>query len=125
MATYASLRATAQRLIQKNGRNITYKQPSVTLQDANNPQLGVIATTIDTPNVKAAFIQDTVTRLTQTIVQVGDKICLIAADDLPGIDPDAAEDKILDDDGTEYSIISAESIDPSEAPIVYQFILRA
>ena len=120
MAIYTSLRATAQRLIQKNGRTITYSVKSATLIDANNPQLGTVGTTDLTP--KAAFINSVVSEKSKNLVQSGDKICLIAADDLPSVVPSTSD--FIVDGGVTYDIENVDSIDPSDAPVVYEFILR-
>jgi hypothetical protein len=120
MATYASLRATAQRLIQKNGRTVTYTIKGTTLADPAKPWDGKTGDT--TKSLKAAFIQFTLENVRGNLVQSGDKRALIAADDLattPG-----PEDLITD--GTiPWHIVSVEAIDPSDAPVVYDFHLRA
>ena len=120
-ATFLSARALAQRLIQKNGRTVTYSVKSTTLVDVNNPQLGVVGTTDLTP--KAVFITEALTERTKNLVQAGDKICLIAADDLPGVTPGTSDfvvDKLVN-----YDVESVEPTDPGDAPIVYEFLLRS
>ena len=122
MATYTSLRATAQRLIQKNGRDVTYRRQSTTLSDVNNPQLGneVVFTDV---TVKVSFVNTLLNKRGNDLIQSGDLVCLIAADDLPGFTPDTSN-VIIDDTGVEYHIVDFLPIDPSEAPVVYQFVLR-
>ncbi len=121
MATYVSLRATAQRLIQKNGRSVTFRRKSTTLIDINNPQLGIIGA-IDV-TVKASFVNVLFTNRGRNLVQTGDLMCLIAADDLLGFIPNTSN--IIIDAGINYHIVDFQSVDPSDTPIVYQFLLRA
>lgn len=122
MAIYTSLRATAQRLIQKNGRDVTYRRDSTTLIDVNNPQLGTQQVFTDVV-VKASFVDQLMSERGRDLVQAGDKVCLIAADDLPGFTPDTAN--VIIDAGTQHNIIDFAPVDPSDAPVVYQFILRS
>ncbi|MEE9367038.1 MAG: hypothetical protein V3W44_10150 [Dehalococcoidales bacterium] len=121
MATYTSLRATAQRLIQKNGRDITYRRQSTTLLDVNNPQRGTDTSVIEV-TVKASFVNQTFSDRGRDLVQAGDLVCLIAADDLPGFIPDTSN--VIIDAGIEYKVVDFQPIDPSDAPVAYQFVLR-
>ncbi len=120
MATYVSLRATAQRLIQKNGRSVTFRRESTTPLDVNNPQLGIVGA-IDV-TVKASFVNVMFSSRGRDLIQTGDLICLIAADDLLGFIPDTSN--VIIDAGINYQIVDFQSVDPSDAPIVYQFLLR-
>lgn len=121
MATYVKLRATAQRLIQKNGRTITYRQKGGTLVDVTKPWLGTTGDTTLTP--KAAFIDYEQSDVRGQLVQAGDKQVLIAADDLPGITPGNQDS--IEDGSIRWGIVSVNAIDPSDAPIVYEFHVRA
>ena len=107
MALFASLRAAAQRLIQKNGRTVTYRQAGTTLIDPANPQLGASSGTSLFP--KAAFILNAFSVSSQALVQTGNKICLIAADDLPGIVPKVND--IIIDKGANWIVVDADSIE--------------
>jgi len=120
MAVYTSLRATAQRLIQKNGRDVTFRRESTTLIDVNNPQQGTVGS-IDV-TVKASFVNQLFSNRGRDLVQAGDLICLIAADDLPGFTPDTSN--VIIDAGINYHVVDFQPIDPSEAPVAYQFVLR-
>ena len=120
MATYVSLRATAQRLIQKNGRTVIYTRKGTTIADVAKPWEGKSGDS--TLSLKAAFIEFTLVSVRGNLVQAGDKRVLIAADDL-GIIPDT-KDTILDKNVT-WNIVSVEAIDPSDAAIVYDFHMRA
>ena len=122
MATYISLRATAQRLIQKNGRSITYRRKSTTPININNPQLGTDTTSMTDVTIKAAFVNSMFSNMNRDLVQAGDLICLIAADDLTGFTPDTSN--VIINGSVEHKIVDFQPIDPSDAPIVYQFLLR-
>lgn len=119
MADYASLRATAQRLIQKNGRTITYTQKGSTIPDPAKPWEAKTGDSIST--LKASFIEFTLEQVRGNLVQAGDKRILVAADDL-GLTP-GNEDKVTD--GTIiWNIVSVGIIDPSDAAVLYDFHLR-
>ncbi len=121
MATYTSLRAMVQRLIQKNGRTVTFRRESTVLLDVNNPHLGMDTSVIDT-TPKASFVNTMFSERGRDLVQAGDLICLIAADDLPGFTPDTSN--VIIDGGISYHVVDFQPIDPSDAPISYQFVLR-
>lgn len=124
MAKYPSLRATAQRLIQKNGRDITYRQKGATLTDPAKPWEGTTAASNKDSTVKASFVSITEQEIRGQLVKTGDKRVLIAADDLPCVTPPSSADTILDR-GIAWNIVSVEAIDPSEAAVLYDFHVRA
>lgn len=121
MATrFASARALAKKLITKNGRLVTYQITSDFPQNPNEPW-GPNTANVDIANVPAVFLEFKKEDLnfrnafgiggTDTLIQLGDKKCLIAKLDLPNTTPQT-KDKILDADGTEWNIITVKELQP-------------
>jgi hypothetical protein len=58
-----------------------------------------------------------------TLVQMGDKKCLIAKLDLPNTQPET-KDKIIDADGTEWKIITVSTLQPGNLTETIMFTLQ-
>jgi hypothetical protein len=128
MARFTKSIALAQKLIKKNGRNVTITFPSTTLADPAKPWEGV-TTSSNTKVVKGVFTnyartdQRNVNDGVPTNVQVGDQKLLVAAGDITPDDIKTAT--TVDDRSTTWKVINVEVVDPGDDPILYKLQLRA
>lgn len=133
MATrFGSFQTLAQRLITKNARLVTFIVTSETPAVPGEPW-GPNAAGTNIANVPAVFLEYKKQDLnfrnpfgvggSDTLVQLGDKRCLIAKLDLPTTQPQT-KDKILDQDGTEWKIITVNTLQPGNLAETIMFELQ-
>jgi hypothetical protein len=133
MATrFGSFQTLAQRLITKNARLVTFRVVSETPLVPAEP-FGPNTADTNIANVPAVFLDYTSKDLnfrnqfgiggSDTLVQMGDKKCLIAKLDLPNTQPET-KDKIIDADGTEWKIITVSTLQPGNLTETIMFTLQ-
>ena len=133
MATrFGKFQTLAQKLITKNGRLVTVKIISNFPQNPNEPW-GPNTDDVDIANVPAVFLEYKKSDLNfrnsfgiggaDTLIQMGDKKCLIAKLDLPNTQP-GTKDKILESDGTEWKIITVNILQPGNLTETIMFELQ-
>lgn len=111
MATrFGKFQTLAQRLIKKNGRSVTFRSKSTTPSDPLEPWLGFGADT-DTTGVPAVFVDYKSNEIDGSIVQTGDKVCLIAALDLGATIRPKTKDIIVDGT-TNWNVVNVETVQP-------------
>ena len=127
MADFDKLAATAQRLINANGRTVQIVKFGNTPQDSEQPWRGQKGTTyLQSVTGKAAFVPKT--QLVTTFAEVTDGVllegeyALFAADDDGGY---ALEDfDAIVDGGKEWSIGKTEIIAPADKRVLYMFEVK-
>ena len=123
MATrFGKFQSLAQRLITKNGRLVTYRKKGTTPINPSEPWLGNEGDT-DTTNVPAVFIDYSNQERVDSIVQDGDKKCLIAALDLGNIKP-STQDKLIDGTTT-WEIVNIKTLQPGNVAETVMFEIQA
>lgn len=122
---YSSLAATAQKLIQENGRLVTITMLSRAAANADQPWRGPTTTPAETIELLAVFDDDEESDPRGELVRVGDKKCIISALDA---DPALVErfDSLTDSDqGEVWKIASVKTVQPGSVRVVYELMLRA
>lgn len=110
MATrFGKFQKLAQRLITKNARLVTYKVVSTTPLVPGEPWGPNAADTLIT-NIPAVFLEYKNQEVDGTLVQIGDKRCLIATLDMPDVQP-KTNDKILDG-ATDWKVSMVKTLQP-------------
>ena len=123
MATrFGKFQTLAQRLIAKNGREITYRQRSETNIDDTQPWLGKATNNSDTKKVPAVFVEFTSKEKEESLIQMGDKKCLIAATALPNITPKTKD--ILVDGSTQWHIVNVMTLQPGNTAETIMYTLQ-
>ena len=133
MATrFGKFQTLAQKLITKNGRLVTFKVISETPLVPAEPW-GPNAPDTNIKNVPAVFLEYKKSDLnfrntfgiggSDTLIQMGDKKCLISKLDLPNTNPET-KDKLLESDGTEWKIITVNTLQPGNLTETIMFELQ-
>lgn len=133
MATrFGSFQLLAQKLITKNAREVTFRVVSTTPLVGGEPW-GPNTADVNIAGVPAVFLdyksKDLNFRNTfgiggsDTLIQMGDKRCLIAKLDLPNVQPQT-KDKIFDADGSEWKIITVSTLQPGNITETIMFELQ-
>lgn len=133
MATrFGKFQTLAQRLITKNGRLVTFQVVSETPAVPAEPW-GPNTADVLIPKVPAVFLDYKTKDLSfrnafgiggsDTLVQLGDKRCLISKLDMPNTQPET-KDKILDADGTEWKIVSVDTLQPGNVTETIMWTLQ-
>ena len=118
MGEYDGSAAMALRLIQKKGRTVTLRTKSGTY----NPDTDDFSSqTEDDASVKAVFTNYSNSQIDGELVRRGDKRLLMAALGLES--SPSGRDQVIDGDDT-YKIISFETIQPGDTPILYKVQVR-
>ena len=112
MANYASLAATAERLIRENGREMTLRSETAS-GDAWNPTLSVSDSTVVGVVTKFSAFE-----VANGLVEAQDKKILFAAT-VP-----LTNAKRIIDGGVEYSIINVETVKPGYTAVLYKAQVR-
>lgn len=114
---YAKSAATALRLLTKFGQDVTLRNYTIGTYSTSSGANSV--TTSDT-TVKAAILEFASGQTEQggTLIQVGDKKCLMQAGTVP-----ALEDHVIVG-SKDYSILSIGEVNPAGTPVIYQIHLR-
>lgn len=121
MVDYASLAATAERLIDENGRDVTLVKRSETPADVSKPWRGTLADDT-TLVVKAAIVPFEAEDQEGDLVRREDKQAFVAAN---VTSPNEIENFDEVDDGADtYKIVSADVIEPGDTRVLYVLQLR-
>lgn len=125
MARFDNARALAVRLIAKNGRKVTFRVLSTTPVNPAEPW-GPNTPDTDIKNVDAVFVEYQSPEIDGTLIQQGDKKCLIAKLSLPNIDP-KIENKIVESNGSTWNIVRINTLQPGglDETIMYTIQVRA
>lgn len=125
MADYAHLLTTAQRLIDKNGRNLVLHAQSETPSDGSKPWRANTPTDVVSHTAKGVVIDYTEEEVDGTRIMRGDKRCLLA--DRGDLSPDdfsifdTLEDSL---DSSMWKILSVELVAPGPTRLVCILHLR-
>lgn len=122
MVDYVELAATAQRLINENGRDVTIIRKDRTPADANKPWRGGGTSDTTVGPVKAVIFPFNAADVDGTLVRREDKQAWVAANDT-GASPIETFDELIDG-STTFQILSVEVINPGDTLLVYQLQLR-
>lgn len=119
MVNYNRARATADRLITKNGKPATLRvvHPDQEQTDNWDPQP-------DTPTdypIKVVELDYTLRERESTLVLQGDKKLLVAVGTLP-VEPSSADSVVLN--GREYTIINVSPFAPGPVTVFYEMQVR-
>lgn len=134
MVDFNRLAATAKRLIEANGRDITFEQSDRTPSDATKPWRGVnqpnVAAGQATVTVKAAVVPSTGGRFGRTrtadgdLVQTHDEVALVASDSLPsGVDL-KQYDRVVDDTRS-WRIVGVQELRPATKSVIFEVRLAS
>lgn len=122
MVNYASLAATAQRLIEANGRDVTLVKLSEVPADAAKPWRG----TTDAPTevtAKAVMRGYTKEEVDGDLIRRGDQEAIIAELSVPGQEIEEFE-LLRDDEDQEWRIMNVEKVRPGPLTLVFKAQLR-
>lgn len=122
MAVHDKFAVLAQRLIAKNGRDVTLYQLSRTPADANKPWEGAGTGFADSLTGKAVIVEYQEDEIDDDQVKRGDKKLLIAAPTAAG--KDLTKFNKLDDAGAIYSIVNVKLLKPGTTSILYTIQIR-
>lgn len=132
MADFAKLAATAQRLIEKNGRTVSFFKRSTTPASSGQPWRGTAAldATADPVDARACFVPPSGSGFGRTRVVDGElaeafeQIALVAASSFPAdVDPERLS-SILDGKRS-WRIDNVDKLQPADVPLVYVFGLTS
>ena len=124
MVDYVSLAATAKRLIDANGRDITLTKRDRTPADSAKPWRGGNATPTSVGPVKGVLVPFESEEVDGSLVRRDDKKALIAAND---DDSELLEqfDVLIDGDATDpWRILTVEVINPGDTRVIYKMQVR-
>lgn len=130
MVNFTSLRATAERLIRENGRDMTVvKRDQVNLADPSKPWRQNLTTEDVSLTVRGVFAEFEFQDTDGTIVRRGDKQVLVAAsaveDATTGTQTAALEtfDYLLDG-AVRWQIVNGQSFEPGPSRVLYILQVR-
>lgn len=122
MAIHDKFAATAKRLIDKHGRDMTLYQQSRMAADANKPWEGAGVAFADSVTGKAVMTDYQAEEIDEVQIKRGDKKVLFAALNAAGKDLSRFEK--LDDSGSIYGIVSVKVLQPGTTTILYTIQVR-
>ena len=122
---FNSARNLAQRLITKNGRPVSLQRKSGVPADPNVPW-GPDAAPTTVSNIPGVFFDYTREDRQNSLIQAGDKRCLVAKLDLETFIPQV-NDLIVEEDGSTWNIVNILTVEPGlkTDAIMYELQLRA
>jgi hypothetical protein len=134
MVNYTQLAATAQRLIEANGRSVTLVERSSTPEDASKPWRGPDedVTPPTQTTVTGVFLSATseteLGELLQLIdaglIQRGQKFLMVAADSLPSTLDIRAQASVLDG-AQSWAVQEVATLQPGSTPLLHALVLNA
>lgn len=121
MATrFANARALAVKQILKNGVTATYRVKGTTLVNPAEPWLGFTGDVdLSIPIVFVGFTRD---EIATGLIEVGDQKALVAADNIPGVDPKTSDLIIFE--GRELHVINFTAVRPNGERIFFALQVR-
>ena len=122
---YSRPRATAERLIARFGRDaaLRVRTPGTPgTGDPWNPGSETGGTVVDYP-AKAAIVDYTQRERDGTRIQAEDRRALISTEGLAEVDPEAADELVLD--GKPYAIVAMLALEPGGTVVMYDAQVRA
>lgn len=119
MALATTLRAVASKLVNQFGGDVTHRRIVV---GAYNTTTGAAAETTTDTGIKGV-LQDVSQREVNDLVRGTDKRLIVAAQDLNGTIPTAADRVVIN--SMIHQIIRVDTIEQDNTPITYELILRA
>ena len=121
---FENFRQLAIRLITKNGRKVTFQFASSAPVNSAEPWKANTADTVKN-NVPCVFLAYENTEANNTLIQVGDKRCLVAKLSLPNSEP-RTKDTIVDGKST-WNIVSVKTLQPGglDRVVMYDLQVRA
>jgi hypothetical protein len=122
MVDYVALAATAERLINANGRDVTIVQKDRTPADANKPHRGGGASDTSVGPVKAVIIPFSADDVDGTLIRRNDKRAYVAANDT-GVSLIEQFDTLTDGSDT-WRIEAVDVINPGATRLLYDIQLR-
>jgi hypothetical protein len=129
MVNFANLKATAQVLIEGNGRTITVSRRDTTISDPTKPWRGAPVPGADTTvSVKAVVLAFDDALVDGTLVKRGDKKALISVqsveDATSGTAPDLKSFDTFVDGAEDWEIMSVNEVDPGDTSVMYTLQIR-
>jgi hypothetical protein len=112
--TYLRLQATATRLIAQFG-----KVGAIVRNELTGPPHAPVMTPTAHP-VKLVDIGYDLTRIPQTMIQLGDKVGIFSVD--VAVEPNA--DDIIQIDGLNYRFVAFQPLNPGGVVLLYEYIAR-
>lgn len=126
MVDFTSLRATAERLISENGRDVTLVKRLRTADDVAKPWRGPPVGPDVTIVAKAVFVEFEEEDFDSTLVRRGDKRALISAKVVEALDATTMLeefDTVLDNT-VEWKVVNVVVIEPGTSRVLYDVQLR-
>lgn len=125
MADFAKLKATATRLIRKNGRDVVVVKESQVPKDPEKPWLGNQCVDQD-ETVRAAIVDYREQDIDGSRIKRGDRRALIEVpSDTDGNEIDLRFFDRLDDRGERWRMVNIQKIEPADITVVYDVQLRS
>ena len=130
MARFDSARALALRLITRNGRNVTLRKVTDTLDPAGTPNTNprpwvpeVNQVTEQNITVRAVILNAKRSFIDGSVVKISDKVAYIAVQASTGADVVISKKDVIVDGTREYRIEELELLGPNEQNILYTLML--
>jgi hypothetical protein len=121
---YAAQIALAKSLIARFGETSTYRRRvDGTPADPDKPWEPAAPTYTNT-SVSAVWLDEEIARATGEVVGEAAQVVYVPASDLDGIAPDTARDLLVRADGSVWTIVSVEPLNPNGEKILYLFRVR-
>lgn len=123
MVNYTSLAATAKRLIESNGRDVTLVRLSETPVIPSQPWRGTTtaSTTVTAKAVIVAFLEEEVDG---ELIRRGDLRAVIAENSIVPSQPIEDFTLLRDDENQEWKILDVQKVRPGPVTIVYKLQIR-
>jgi hypothetical protein len=129
MANYVRLAATAQRLIEKNGRIVKFVRFDLDANDVDKPWRGPAelpespyTPVVPYPEAKAVVVPYVEKDIDGSLIRVGDKRLFVAVNSLP--DDDLELYNAVVDGEALYRIVNVSLLNPGEVRLLYEMQIR-
>ena len=122
MVDYTSLAATAQRLIEKNGRTVTITKMSQVAADPNKPHRARNPATQTSVSPKAVIVPFDREQVDGSNVMVDDKMVMVAQSSVTGVDLSSYD--YVTDGSDQYDIVKVSKIQPGDTSVVFMIQAR-
>jgi hypothetical protein len=129
MVDYVSLRATADRLITENGRDLTLIKAGTTAADPTEPWRTDTTAGETRIIVKGVFVEFENEQVDGSLIMRGDKMGLVAAEDVEDTTSSSESDEVetfdrLLDGTVDWKIVNVEAIEPGPSNVYYEIQVR-
>lgn len=125
MANFARLRATATRLVRKNGRDVVLRRDSRQAKNDDKPWRGNRPCPAEEITVKAAIVSYREKDIDGERIKRGDRQAVIEVPVKNSEDVDARFYDLIEDRDEKWRIVTMDKVEPANLTVVYIAQLRA